>query len=159
MMVDNLDKELLTLIQSDFPISSRPYLDLALHLGITEEEVISRLRKMRDEGLIRRIGAIFDSRALGYTSTLCAMAIPEERLAETAQIINSYPGVTHNYTRKHHYNLWFTLIAPKPEILQQIIDEIEKKTGFKVYNLPALKLFKIKVNFTIPGREEKHHAL
>ncbi|QNB48108.1 AsnC family transcriptional regulator [Thermanaerosceptrum fracticalcis] len=159
MTVDNLDKELLTLIQSDFPISPRPYLDLAIQLGITEEEVITRLRKMSEEGLIRRIGAIFDSRALGYTSTLCAMEVPEERIAETARVINSYPGVTHNYTRQHDYNLWFTLITPSPEVLQQIIGEIEKKTGLKVYNLPALKLFKIKVNFTVPGREEKSHAL
>ncbi|NLW25792.1 MAG: Lrp/AsnC family transcriptional regulator [Clostridia bacterium] len=152
--MDNIDKKLLTIIQDNFPICSRPYKEIGKKLGISEEEIIRRVSKFKDEGIIRRIGGVFDSRKLKYKSTLCAMEVPEEKLADVVSIVNSYTGVTHNYLRQHDYNLWFTLITSSENKLKETIKEIEEKTGFKVYELPARKLFKIKVNFYVPGLEE-----
>ncbi|ADG82004.1 putative transcriptional regulator, AsnC family [Thermincola potens JR] len=148
--MDSLDKQLLTLIQSNFPITPEPFKELALTLGTTEEDVISRLQKLKEEGIIRRIGGIFDSQKLGYFSTLCAIKVPEERIDEVAELINSYPGVTHNYLRQHEYNMWFTLIAPSSQAAEDILEEMRRRTGIKdLINLPAINFFKIKVNFNL----------
>jgi DNA-binding Lrp family transcriptional regulator len=148
--MDSTDKNLINRVQSNFPITSRPYRQLAEELGISEQEVIDRLAKLKQRGIIRRFGAVFDSQKLGFTSTLAAISVPPERVDEVAAIINSYPRVTHNYLRNDHYNMWFTLAAESPERLKQIIEEIKQKTGIsEVLELPALKLFKIKVDFQL----------
>ncbi|MDK2823872.1 MAG: siroheme decarboxylase [Clostridia bacterium] len=152
--MDSIDKKLLTIIQKDFPVCSRPFQELGEQLGISEEETIKRMKKLKEQGIIRRLGGIFDSRKLGYKSTLCAMAVPKEKLPQVISTVNQYLGVTHNYLRDHdYYNLWFTLITPSEVNLRKTLTEIERETGLKVYNLPALKLFKIKVNFHVPGVE------
>ncbi|MFZ5591758.1 MAG: AsnC family transcriptional regulator [Bacillota bacterium] len=153
--MDDLDRQLLDLIQSDFPRVSRPYLALAQQLGTTEEEVLKRLARMVEKGIIRRLGGIFDSRRLGYTGTLCALHVPEERIEEVARVINSYPGVTHNYLREHRLNMWFTLLAPGTEHLERIIAEIKAQTGIaEIHSLPAEKIFKIKVKFRLTDAGE-----
>jgi len=157
--MDNIDKKLLSIIQKDFPVSSRPFQEIGAMVGITEEETLIRLKKLKEQGIIRRLGGIMDSRKLGYKSTLCAMEVPANRLAQVTEIVNGYIGVTHNYLRNHHYNLWFTLITPSEQHLEKTLKDIEQKTGLKVYNVPALKLFKIKVDFHVPGmKEERVHA-
>lgn len=154
-VMDELDRRLLDLIQSDLPRVSRPYLALAQQLGTTEEEVLRRLATWQEKGIIRRLGGIFDSRRLGYTGTLCALAVPAERIEEVARVINSYPGVTHNYLREHSLNMWFTLLAPGEEYLQRIIAEIRERTGIEqIYSLPAEKIFKIKVKFRLSDTGE-----
>jgi len=150
MPLDDIDKKLLTLIQRDFPITSAPYNEIASALGISEDEVIKRLGNLRAENIIRRIGAIFDSKELGYHSTLCAMRVPEERIDEVADIINSYPGVTHNYSRTGEYNVWFTLIAKSQRELERIIGEIKNNSRINdVIDLPAADVFKIHVHFKL----------
>ncbi|MFZ7102357.1 MAG: AsnC family transcriptional regulator [Peptococcaceae bacterium] len=149
--MDCIDKQLLTIIQKDFPVCPQPFQELGKILGISENETIERVKKLKELGIIRRLGGIFDSRKLGYRSTLCAMEVPKEKLAEVSAVVNQYLGVTHNYLRNHPYNIWFTLITPSDEHLKKVIGEIENKTGLKVFNLPALKIFKIKVNFQVPG--------
>jgi DNA-binding Lrp family transcriptional regulator len=104
---------------------------------------------MMDSGVIRRIGANFTSRKLGYTSTLCAAHVPEERLARFVEVVNRFPGVTHNYLRQHHFNVWFTLIAESLERLDQILTEISEASGVEVLSLPAQEIFKIKVDFPV----------
>ncbi|SMB92249.1 transcriptional regulator, AsnC family [Desulfonispora thiosulfatigenes DSM 11270] len=156
--MDSIDKKLLVMIQDKFPISQRPYMEIGEKLSISENEVIERIKVMKESGLIRRMGGVFDSRKLGYKSTLCAMEVSEEKLPEVIEIVNSYIGVTHNYIRRHEYNLWFTLITPSKEHLDKVVNEITEKTGIKVNNLPAERLFKIKVNFHIPGEGEKENA-
>jgi len=157
--MDSIDKKLLSIIQKDFPVSSRPFQEIGDMLGITEEETITRIKKLKEQGIIRRLGGIMDSRKLGYKSTLCAMEVPNDRLTQVTDIVNSYIGVTHNYLRNHQYNLWFTLITPSGQHLEKTLKDIEEKTDLKVYNVPALKLFKIKVNFHVPGTEEERvHA-
>ena len=110
--MDKINKNLLNLIQSNFPIESRPFLKIANELDISENQVIDMIKELENDGYIKRIGGIFDSRKLGYSSTLCAIKVPFDRITEVAEIINSYNGVTHNYIRNHSYNMWFTVIAP-----------------------------------------------
>lgn len=150
MELDNLDRDLLNIIQSDFPVTKEPFKDLANTLGTTEEDILDRLGRLTTNGTIRRLGGIFDSRKLGYTGTLCAMKVPKERIDFVAGIINGYPGVTHNYIRNHSYNMWFTLLAPDSRIIAEIMDEIRTKSGInEIISLPSAKLFKIKVNFDL----------
>ncbi|MEW6622179.1 MAG: AsnC family transcriptional regulator [Bacillota bacterium] len=150
--MDKLDKKLLSILQTDFPITAQPYHELGKKLGITPQEVLSRIADLKEQGIIRRLGGIFDSRKLGYKSTLCAMKVPEEKIAQTAEIINSYPGVTHNYLRENEYNMWFTLIAPSKAHIQKICREIKERSGIHdLIELPAKDFFKIDVKFSIEG--------
>ncbi|MBD5608374.1 MAG: Lrp/AsnC family transcriptional regulator [Desulfovibrio sp.] len=144
---DALDKRILDIIQSDFPLVSRPYEEIARRLDSTEKEVFDRVRKMRESGLVRRIGANYQSSRLGFVSTLCAAKAPPDKLEEFIAFVNAIPGVTHNYEREHDYNIWFTLISPSRERTAEILAEIEAKTGVRPLNLPATRLFKIKVDF------------
>lgn len=147
--LDDFDKAILNEIQSHFPIASRPYAEVGGRVGAPEAEVIRRVQAMMDRGIIRRLGANFTSRKLGYTSTLCAAQVPEERLEDFVEMVNRYPGVTHNYLRRHHFNVWFTLIAESLERLDQILAEISAASGVEVLSLPALEVFKIKVDFPV----------
>ncbi|MCL6107209.1 MAG: AsnC family transcriptional regulator [Actinobacteria bacterium] len=148
--MDATDKKLITLIQSDFPITDRPYAAIGRQLGISEQEVINRIEEIMKSGEIRRLGASFDSRRLGYTSTLCALHVPPEKLEKAVAAINSYHNVTHNYERNHYYNVWFTLIAPSRERIGEILMEIEKSAGVgPVLDLPATRLFKIQVDLPV----------
>ncbi|MBI4644021.1 MAG: Lrp/AsnC family transcriptional regulator [Deltaproteobacteria bacterium] len=147
--LDDLDKAILNEIQSHFPMVSRPYAEMGKRVGAPEEEVLRRVQAMCDAGVIRRIGANFTSRKLGYTSTLCAASVPPEQVEQFAETVNRYPGVTHNYLRRHRYNVWFTLIAESPAKLEEILEEISRVTGIQVLSLPAHEIFKIKVDFPV----------
>jgi DNA-binding Lrp family transcriptional regulator len=147
--LDSLDKAILNEIQSHFPIVSRPYEEVGGRVGASEAEVVRRVRAMMASGVIRRLGANFTSRKLGYTSTLCAAHVPEELLERFVEVVNRYPGVTHNYLRQHHFNVWFTLIAESLERLDQILSEISAASGVEVLSLPAQEVFKIKVDFPV----------
>ncbi|HBV96797.1 MAG: transcriptional regulator [Peptococcaceae bacterium BICA1-7] len=150
MVLDNLDRNLLNIIQSDFPLTTEPYKTLAEALGTSEDEVLDRLSRLIEDMTIRRLGGIFDSRKLGYTGTLCAMKVPPDEVEFAAGVVNSYPGVTHNYLRDHDYNMWFTLLARDKGEISRITGEIRKKTGIDdIISLPAVKLFKIRVNFDL----------
>lgn len=150
MELDYFDRELLNIVQSGFPVTREPYKELAEILGTMEEDIISRLKRLIDNGTIRRLGGIFDSRKLGYTGTLCAMKVPEENIDSVAGIVNGYNGVTHNYLRNHEYNMWFTVLARGSGELAKILGEIRAKTGVEdLINLPAVRMFKIKVNFDL----------
>ena len=143
-----VDSRLLNMIQKEFPMSSQPYKDLADRLGLREEEVIEKIIDFKDKGLVRRIGGIFDPRGLGYRSTLVALEVLPEKLEEVAGRVNSFPEVTHNYQRNHRFNLWFTLIAPGEERIEEIIQFLGNIPGVINYmNLPFLKLFKIGTYF------------
>ncbi len=148
--LNDLDRAILNEIQSQFPLVSRPYAEVARRVGASEAEVLGRVQAMFDSGVIRRIGANFTSRKLGYTSTLVAARVPPEQLGKFVQAVNHYPGVTHNYLRRHHYNVWFTLISDSEARLQQILAEISRETGVEeILSLPARKIFKIKVDFPV----------
>ena len=144
--MDEIDKKLLTLIQLELPIDKRPFQIIADNLSITEKEVLERIDNLKKEGLLRRIGGIFNSRKLGYTSTLCAAKVPLSKVDYVAKVINSYDEITHNYIREGIYNMWFTVITYSQDTLFSIIDEIKINTDLdNIISLPAIKLFKIKV--------------
>jgi DNA-binding Lrp family transcriptional regulator len=148
--VDEVDRSILNEIQSDFPISSRPYHELGKRLSLSEKEVLDRVKVLKAEGIIRRIGGNFNSRMLNFTSTLCAAKVPAEKLEEFVKAVNRHPGVTHNYQRNHEYNVWFTFIAPSMASIEKALQEIRKATGVAdILNLPALRTFKIKVDFDV----------
>ena len=147
--MDTIDKKILTLVNKSLPVDERPYGKIAETLGIAEQEVIVRLRSMRAQGLIRRIGAVINPRRIGWHSTLCAMQIPEDKLDDYADTVNSYPEVTHNYIRSGQPNCWFTLITPDKESSLRVISEIEQRLGERVLDLPARRVFKIKVAFDL----------
>jgi DNA-binding Lrp family transcriptional regulator len=155
MQLDHIDKRLLDIIQNQFPLSIEPYRDIALMLDISEENVIERLKNLKDDGIIRRMGAIFDSKQLGYSSTLCAMEVPQQRIEEVAQIVNEYSGVTHNYLRDDTYNMWFTITARSQSEMDKIISDIKNKSSIKkLINLPSVNTFKIEVKFSMSDAQE-----
>lgn len=148
--MDSLDKKLLNLVQKAFPVVARPYAELGHSLGLEEAEVIRRLEAMKKAGILRRLGAICNTRQLGYYSTLCAIQVPPPRVEEVAALVNSYSCVTHNYLREGEYNLWFTLICPSREEAERVLAEIREQTGLApILNLPATRLFKVEVNFDL----------
>jgi len=148
--MDDIDRKILNEIQSGFPITSRPYLDLGKHFNLSEQEVLERVKRLRSDGIIRRIGGNFNSRRLDFTSTLCAARVPKEKIKGFVQLVNGYKGVTHNYLRDHDYNVWFTLIAPSAGYIENTLKEISEKTGVKeILNMPAIRTFKIKVDFEV----------
>jgi DNA-binding Lrp family transcriptional regulator len=148
--MDDIDKAILNRIQSDFPITSRPYLTIADELNLTEAEVLERISRLKQMGIIRRIGGNFVPAKLGYVSTLCAAKVPEDKVERFADVVNRFPGVTHNYLRENSFNVWFTFIAPSMEEIEQNLKDIEQETGItEILNLPATRVFKIKAQFDV----------
>lgn len=147
--MDDIDKQILNRIQSDFPITESPFSAIGNELGISEDEVLSRVRKLKENGIIRRIGGIFSPEKLGYVSTLCAGSVPPQKVELFTQIVNAYPGVTHNYLRANTYNVWFTFIAPSREAIEKCLSEISETTGIEILNLPATNVYKIRAHFNL----------
>jgi len=152
--LDQLDQQILNEIQQVFPVVSRPYQVIGNKIGLTENEAFQRISRLRRDGFIRRLGGIFDSKKLGYVSTLCAVSVPVEMIDRASEIINQHQGVTHHYQRDHHYNLWFTLIMESRDDLRDTLKNIEQKIiemagDCSLISLPAKKIFKLKVQFKI----------
>ncbi len=157
--MDLIDRTLLNLIQSKFPMVERPYLALAEELEIGEEEVISRLDDLKRQNVVRQVSAIFDTRRLGYKTTLVAFAYEPDDLNAGALFINRHPGVSHNYAREgSYYNLWFTLAVPPDGDLQSTVEWMAQETGalnFRV--MPTIRFFKIGVNFDMVQQRSAAH--
>jgi DNA-binding Lrp family transcriptional regulator len=148
--MNHTDRKILNEIQSDFPITSRPYHDLGKRLNLSEDEVMAAVRRLKEEGIIRRIGGNFHSSRLNFVSTLCAAKVPEGKIDSFVEVVNRYPGVTHNYLRNNAYNVWFTFIAEHMDVITNTLKEISEETGItEILNLPAIKMFKIKVDFEV----------
>ena len=144
----DLTPRLLELAQEGLPLVPRPFQVLAEQLGTTEAVVIETLAELQREGVIREISAFLDPRRLGYRSTLACMTVPPERIEEVAALLADMPEVTHNYLRDHALNMWFTVIAPSAEAVEQILAGIAEATGCgPIHNLPAETMFKIRVAF------------
>lgn len=156
MDLDQKDRELLNLVQYDIPLTERPYAAVGARLGLSEDEVLERLRRLKESNIIRRMGGVFDSRKLGYKGTLCAMKVPPDKVDRVAEVVNGYLEITHNYLRDGDYNMWFTVLALSDERVQRILNEIKAATGIKeIVTLPATRIFKILVNFDV---SEVNHA-
>ncbi len=156
--MDELDKELLNEIQWTFPLVTRPFDAIAKKFDSTPHIVKKRLNHLKEVGILRQLSAIFDTRKLGYTSSLVAMEIEHDKLEYVASQINRHPGVSHNYEREHQFNLWFTLAVPPGSDLKTEVDKFNVLKGIKkVRMLPTLQLFKIGVKLDMVD-EKKHEV-
>ena len=144
--MNDLDKRLLNDFQRDFPLTSRPFATIAEQLGQQESEILQALRRLQADGSVSRVGAVVAPNRAGV-STLAALAVPEQRLDEVAELINSYPEVNHNYEREHAYNLWFVLTAADQTRLNAVLSDIEQRSGLTVLNLPLQREFHIDLGF------------
>lgn len=149
---DQTDLAILSALQEDLPLISRPWKAIAGRLNITETEIISRMNRLKDAGIIRGITPVLESRHLGLSAaTLVALRVPEERVDEIAAIISSYPEVSHNFQRDHSYSLWFTIAAQNKKGIRKVLDEILQRTNIPpsdVLDLPTVKRMKIDVRFS-----------
>ena len=139
--MDNTDKQIINTLQDGFPICDAPYQQVAAQLGLTELELIARLKALLDNGTLTRFGPLYNAEQMGGALTLAAVKAPKERFDEITEIINSFPEVAHNYARSHELNMWFVLATETPEQIQQTIGAIEQQTGVTVYNMPKNKEF------------------
>ncbi len=147
--MDTNDRKILNIINASIPFVSRPWQDAARRTGLSEDEVIARIRSLKDQGIIRRIGATISPKALGWYSTLCAAQVPEDRIDEFAAAVNAFDEVTHNYVRSGSPNCWFTLITPDHATCLAIMEQIGKKTGIQINEYPSTKVFKVKASFKL----------
>ncbi len=147
-MFTTLQKQLLNDFQQDFPLSPTPYKDIALSLGVTENDVLLAFDELKNAQFINRIGSVIAPNHIGV-STLVAMAIPQEQLQTVAAMVSRHPEVNHNYERENAFNLWFVLIAKDEEALQSVIDVIEKESGFNTMQLPLLADYYINLGFQL----------
>jgi DNA-binding Lrp family transcriptional regulator len=144
------DKQLLNVLQTKLPISKRPFADMAKILETDEEIVLERLKQLKEEGYLRRIGPFFDSEKLGYKGVLVAVKVKQGCMEEVAEFINRYPGATHNYEREGRYNLWFTLLTENEMQRDLILEKIKALPGVEnLINLVARKKYKINVQFDL----------
>ena len=151
--LEELDRELLNAVQWDFPLEPRPFAALGERLGLDEPAVRARVARVKELGVLRQLSAIFDTRALGYGSSLVAAKIDPDRVDEAAAVISAHPGVSHNYKRNHAYNLWYTIAVPPGESLEQHVDVLHRESGALVTRrLPTLTLYKIGVKLDMTGK-------
>jgi DNA-binding Lrp family transcriptional regulator len=146
--MNELDRRLIDEYQKGLPISSRPYLEMAESLGVSEDEVINALGRLQESGVLSRVGPVFNHKKAG-ASVLAAMAVPDHRLKEVAEQVNAFDGVNHNYAREHTFNLWFVVTAPDQASLEASLKEIERVCGYEVMPLPMVKSYYIDLGFKI----------
>ena len=156
--MDSTDREILFRIQSNFPLCSRPFRELSAQLGMAEQDLLARLRRLAQDGVIRRIGPMIDTARMGLASTLAAVGAPEDRIEDVARVISSYPTVSHNYLRLPKgtvapFSIWFTLSAPSKQQLQRLIADISDKVGLPVRLFASKRTFHVGVRY-----EEQNHA-
>jgi len=149
-LMDKNDSRILRELQDNFPLSERPYNVIADRLQISTEQLWERIQRMLDEGVIRRLGASFDSNKLGYSSTLVAVSVEPGQIGRAAEIIGQFPEVTHSYLRSDVFNIWFTIIAVDNQRIENILEQIRASLSLKnsqVLNLPVERLFKLDARF------------
>jgi len=149
--MDELDQKILQLLQYDFPLEERPFEILASRLGMDVEAFRRRVQSLLDQGVIRRLGASFDSRRLGFCSTLAAVSGEADAVDRADKVIGRYPEVTHSYLRDHEFNIWFTIIARDAQRLKTILGEIRADLSLQeaqILNLPMKRVFKLDARFT-----------
>ena len=151
---DDVDKALLTEVQKRFPVDHRPFYVLGEKLGISEQTCLERITRLKENKVIRQLSAIFDTRALGYQSTLAAMKVDPARVDEAAEVINQHPGVSHNYKRNDPFNIWFTVAVPPGDSLEQVVRILHALAkAEETIILPTLRLYKIGVKLDLTGQE------
>lgn len=150
MNMDEKDRRILNIVQREIPLEKEPFSAIGEKVGLSAEEVIDRLKRLKADGIIRRFGAFFDPQQIGYVSTLCAARCPSEQTEKFISAVNDLTEVTHNYRRRGAYNIWFTLIARTEEDLERIIKNLKEKTGVgDIISMKATKRYKIDARFEV----------
>jgi len=134
--LDALDRAIVNRLQDGLPLSERPYAEVAAELGLEEAELLARLEDLLARRVLTRFGPLYDAERLGGAFSLVAMAVPEARFDEVAELVNAYPQVAHNYRREHELNMWFVLATERPEEIARLNAEIAARTGLPVYDMP-----------------------
>jgi len=152
-MLTQLDKQLLNDYQQGIPLVSEPYAEIAREINlkgfsVTEQDIIERFSSLKEKGMISRVGPVFQPKSVGG-STLAAIAVPEARMNEVADIVSSFSQVNHNYEREHQFNLWFVVTASSQKEVEQVLQEIEHKTDLSVMNLPMEQDYHIDLGFPL----------
>lgn len=145
--MDRLDRNIINTLQQGFPICEQPYAEVAARLGTSEEELLTRLQRLLDEGLLTRFGPMYHAEQMGGGLTLAAMRVPEWDFERVSELVNRHPEVAHNYQRDHALNMWFVLATETPERIAHIIDIIERETRYPVFNMPKQREFYIGLRF------------
>ena len=153
--MDDFDKRLLNILQMNLPLETTPYAAMGEQLELSEADVIARVGALKQAKILRQVSAIFDTRKIGYRSSLVAMKVAPDRIHKAARVINEHPGVSHNYERNHPFNLWFTVAVPPPSTVEEHVDALHRKAGGEVTRiLQTLKLFKIGVKLDMTGKSD-----
>ena len=147
--MDSTDKTILNMIQEEFPLTERPFEEIGKRVGLTEKETLDRITGLKQRGYIRRIGPVLEPKRMGYTSLLCAAAVPPDNLEEVAGAVSTESGVTHNYERDDELNLWFTVTMKQYQDIDMFLNDLEKKYSIAIYRFPEKRTFKIKTRFML----------
>ena len=148
---DTSSARILSVLQRGIPIVPEPFAAVGETLGLSAGEVVETVNGLKERGVVRRFGAVFDSRSLGYASTLCAVDVPPPQLEDVAAVLDPHPGITHSYEREGRPNLWFTLTAPAGDLDAELDRLAQRVDPLRILNLPALRRFKIDVVFDVAG--------
>jgi DNA-binding Lrp family transcriptional regulator len=147
--VDALDRKIINLLQTGFPLSEEPYLEVSRQLGIEEQELLERLSNLLNKNTLSRFGPMYDAQKLGGAFSLVAVRVPEDDFDKVAKIVNSYSEVAHNYKRDHDFNMWYVLATDSAEKIDEVNSDIEKKIGLKVFNMPKLDEYYIGLQLVV----------
>ncbi|MCW8901159.1 MAG: AsnC family transcriptional regulator [Gammaproteobacteria bacterium] len=147
--MDALDRKIINLLQTGFPLTEAPFLDVAVQLGVEEKELLKRLSDLLENKTLSRFGPMYDAQKLGGAFSLVAVRVPEDKYEIVTAIVNSFPEVAHNYKRDHDLNMWYVLATDSPEKIDEVNAKIEKKSGLKVYNMPKLEEYYIGLNLPV----------
>jgi len=145
--MDDTDRAIVNALQGGFPISETPFADAARNLGLTSDQLISRIRGLRESGVASRFGPMYNADRFGGHNTLVAMSVPAERFDQVAEIVNSFAEVAHNYQRDHHLNMWFVVAADSRERVAEVLTEVQDRTGLVAHDMPKLTEFHIGLKF------------
>ncbi len=147
--MDAVDRKVINALQGGFPVSQRPFAEAAERLGLCEEDLIERIRRLLDGGQLSRFGPLYNAERLGGAATLAAMAVPETDYERVAEAVNAHPEVAHNYAREHTFNMWFVVSTDRAGRIDEVIADIEAETGLPVYEMPKLEEFTIGLRFEL----------
>ena len=146
-MIDDVDRAIINALQGGFPVCERPFAEAALGLGLSEDDLIARIGRMRTEGVLSRFGPMYNADRFGGHNTLVAMEVPEDRFDEVTAAVNAFPEVAHNYRRAHAFNMWFVVAAESEAEVLRVLTEVEAATGLSTYNMPKIKEFHVGLRF------------
>lgn len=147
--LDPVDRDIVNALQGGFPVTAEPFADAAASLGISEDDLIERIKKLCERGVLSRFGPMINAERLGGDVTLAALSVPEEDFDRVSELVNAHPEVAHNYAREHSLNMWFVLSVEHGDRIPIVIEEIEKETGLHVYPMPKLEEFFVEFKVSV----------